>query len=620
VTVRACFVSASGQNAFFDELLSALRTELTQAGVPTEEAVDHFPPIADDLVYVFVPHEYFPLTYPEAHPTGAQMGRTVVLSTEQPGTHWFEENAVAAEHAGATLDINALGARELERRGIATRLIRLGYVPEWDGWGGREDEPRPIDFTFLGGYNQRRARILSRCGPVLSDRRSAIHIVDTTRPHTISSDKFLTGEPKWRHLASSKIILNVHRDERPYLEWQRMLSAAANGCVVVTEHSLEVDPLVPGEHFISATAESLPYAVAALLHDEEGLAGIRNATYDFLREELPLSASIPILAEEIERVGQRPVRVSGRTNGQKPAPLPAEPAEPDPYWVRLLTRPDETDVIRMALKRLIVGQADLQRRVQWLEHPEGQEDDRITWFGRYQDLDPRVTVAVSLYNYEGYIAEALTSLAMSTFEEFEIVLVDDASTDDSLRVARETLERFPWLTGTIVARAANGGLPAARNLAFEHARADYVFILDADNVVYPHALERLAVRLDEDPGAAFAYGILEKFDAHGAYDLLSCLAWDPKLLRHGNYIDAMSLIRRTAFEAVGGYTTDPRLGGWEDLALWCAFAEAGMRGALVPEIVARYRAGRHSMISLTNIDASEAWSLLLERFPFLRTP
>ena len=44
-----------------------------------------------------------------------------------------------------------------------------------------------------------------------------------------------------------------------------------------------------------------------------------------------------------------------------------------------------------------------------------------------------------------------------------------------------------------------------------------------------------------------------------------------------------------------------------------------MRGTLVPEIVARYRAGRHSMISVTNIDASEAWSVLLERFPFLRT-
>src|SRR5919108_205893 len=272
MSVRACFVSASGQNAFFHELLAALRVELERAGLPTEDAVDHFPPATADRVFVLVPHEYFPLTHLEAHPTGLQMARTVVLNTEQPGTHWFDENAIAAKHAGSAVDINTLGAEELQRRGVAARLLRLGYVPEWDSWGGREDQPRPIDLTFLGGYNTRRARVLARCGPLLTKRRSALHLVDNSKPHTVASDGFLIGEQKWRHLASSKAILNVHRDERPYFEWHRMLGAAANGCVVVTEHSLETEPLVPGEHFISATADSLPYAVAALLDDEERLA------------------------------------------------------------------------------------------------------------------------------------------------------------------------------------------------------------------------------------------------------------------------------------------------------------------------------------------------------------
>ena len=164
--VRACFVSASGQNAFFAELLSALRGGLEEAGMPTEEAVDHFPPVEDDLVYVLVPHEYLALTYPEAHPDSAQIGRTVVLNTEQPGTHWFDENAIAATHAGVAVDINPMGAEELTRQGVSARLLRLGYVPSWDRWGGRA-APRPVDFTFLGGYNQRRARVLAACGPVL---------------------------------------------------------------------------------------------------------------------------------------------------------------------------------------------------------------------------------------------------------------------------------------------------------------------------------------------------------------------------------------------------------------------------------------------------------------------
>jgi hypothetical protein len=615
VTVRACFVTASGQNAFFGELLSAIRGELEAIGIATEEGVDHFPVLTDDLVYVFIPHEYLPLTYPEAHPSGAQIARTVVLNTEQPGTHWFKENATTANHTGVAVDINQLGADELARRGVSTRRLRLGYVPGWDRWGGRDVE-RPIDFTFLGGYNVRRARILASCGHVLHGRRSAIHLVESGRPHTAASETFLRGDAKWDHLARSKVLLNLHRDEQPYFEWQRVIEAIANGCVVVSEHSLEFEPLVPGVHFVSATPDSVAHAVAALLEDGERLPAIRHAAYEFLRREMPLGASILALIEAIEEVAQRPVR---RQRSAEPTPLPMRPTAPEPDWVRLLTRANGTDLMRMALKRIVVGQQQLERQLSRLEDGDAPAADKITTFGPYAETNPKVTVAVTLFNYEGFIAEALCSVAMSDLEEIEVVLVDDDSTDGSLATAKETLASVPWLAGKIVARGKNQGLPAARNLAIEHARAEYVFILDADNLVYPHALSRLAGRLDEDSDAAFAYGILEKFDTDGPYDLISWLAWDPKRLRYGNFVDAMALVRRSGFAAVGGYTTDPRLVGLEDLAFWCAMAEAGMAGAFLPEIVARYRAGRHSMISLTNIDASEAWSVLLERFPMLRS-
>jgi hypothetical protein len=98
---------------------------------------------------------------------------------------------------------------------------------------------------------------------------------------------------------------------------------------------------------------------------------------------------------------------------------------------------------------------------------------------------------------------------------------------------------------------------------------------------------------------------------------MSYLGWDPDRLRYGNFVDAMAMMRRSALLEVGGYTTDPRLYGWEDFALWCTFADRGWSGVRVPEIVARYRLALHSMISVTNIDASAAWSLLLDRFACL---
>ena len=77
------------------------------------------------------------------------------------------------------------------------------------------------------------------------------------------------------------------------------------------------------------------------------------------------------------------------------------------------------------------------------------------------------------------------------------------------------------------------------------------------------------------------------------------------------------MIRRSAVEAAGGYTADRRLYGWEDFALWCALADMGLRGVRVPAIVARYRSSVQSMISLTDIDGSVAWTALTERYGVL---
>jgi glycosyltransferase involved in cell wall biosynthesis len=176
------------------------------------------------------------------------------------------------------------------------------------------------------------------------------------------------------------------------------------------------------------------------------------------------------------------------------------------------------------------------------------------------------------------------------------------------------------MRATLVTRARNGGLAAARNLGVELAEGELVFILDADNEIYPRALGRLVAALDETPPAAFAYGIIEQFDRRGPRSLISYLTWDPERLRYGNFVDAMAMVRRDALLEAGGYTSDPRLYGWEDFALWCAFAARGWEGVRVPEIVARYRLGLHSMISVTNIDASAAWGALLDRFPFLAAP
>ena len=227
--------------------------------------------------------------------------------------------------------------------------------------------------------------------------------------------------------------------------------------------------------------------------------------------------------------------------------------------------------------------------------------------------EPRVSVLLTVHNYADYVGEALRSVALSDLRNIEVIAVDDASTDNSVEAVRASCGELPWLSVKLVRVGCNRGLPAARNLALEHAAANLLFILDADNSVLPHGLGRLASALEEHPDAAFAYGILESFDLNGPSGLMNWLDWDPARLRHGNYIDAMAMVRRSALEAVGGYSTDPNLYGWEDFDLWAAMASRGLHGVRVADFVARYRQSPHSMITLANIDSLATWNTLLRR-------
>lgn len=107
---------------------------------------------------------------------------------------------------------------------------------------------------------------------------------------------------------------------------------------------------------------------------------------------------------------------------------------------------------------------------------------------------PRISVIVPLYNCAPYIPECIGSLKAQTFTDFEVLCVDDGSTDDSLAVAKaaaEGDERFRFF-----ALEKNSGQSVARNVALDNARGTYVALLDADDYFVPEALEKLSERAE----------------------------------------------------------------------------------------------------------------------------
>jgi hypothetical protein len=604
---RLCFLTTSGSNAFMTELLRGVAAAVGREGVEAQVIADAYPAHRDDTAYVLVPHEFFDTAPMGGRATERHLQRTVGLCVEQPGTQWFERASVYAKRLGALVDIREEGSAELRRRGLRAERIRLGYVPEWDCWHGEPDAARAVDLLFMGSLDARRAGVLAGYAETLWTRRARL-LTPSDEPRTAPAGDFVLGADKLELLRRSSVVLNVHREGARGMEWPRVLESIANGCVVVSEHAADHAPLVAGEHFIAGRVDSLARLADALLDDPDRLATLRTAAYDFVRSELSMQPAARRLVEIAESLVRRRVRY--RRRALAPVSLPARRPEAERVALALQA---QLAPVRAGLKRVALEMLQERRRDTAGAGPPAAVP--LVETPAYAHAAPRVSVCITVHDYEREVVEALRSVSGLQGDEHEVVVIDDASNDGSRQRVAEFADAHPWLPLLLVGHEVNGGLGHARNAATAHARGELVLTLDADNQLYPSALDRLVAALDADPGASFAYGTLAVYEGADPVDLLSFRPWDAVRLNVRNEIDALALLRREALDLVGGYATDARLLGYEDYDLWCRFAERGLFGVHVPEIVARYRRSQHSMIGLTTLDDTVARSLMRSRAP-----
>jgi hypothetical protein len=610
--VKLRFITSPRGNYHMTELLAGLCAAAADCGHDARLESSVFPELQRDTVYVVVPHEHYVCEPAAAWPSTEQLERTIALCVENPFTPWFDLVCELAPQFPQVLAINQSSVDALRDRGIAADHLQLGYTRHWDSWNGHEGA-RPIDVTYLGSAHPRRDALVASYGQWLWPRRTAM-LVPPIETKPSARPDYLVDGAKYAHLTRSKVLVNLHQENTRSFEWVRGLQAIANGCVVVSEPSGDHDPLVPGEHFVVAAPESIPHVVEGLLLHPPRLDRIRASAYEMVRTEIRMEATIERLTAAAERL------VTGsRRPSMNAAPRPDPPAQRHPWEIAY---PDEAARLRGAVRHLSTEMLELRRAVQHLvERSEGRDPDSepelVALTPTFREARPRVSVAITLHNYELEVLKALASVEASEFHDYELLVIDDASTDRSLDVVREFLADRPWLPAALLRHPLNRGLAASRNALARHARGEMMFVLDADNAIYPTALGRLVEALDRDPGATFAYPLIAMHRDGKTIGLLSRYAWDPDGFRNGNYIDAMAMIRLDDFWALGGYTEDLRLTAWEDFHLWCACAESGRRGRLVPEVLASYRKADHSMLSWTQSDATAAWSVMHTRFPDL---
>lgn len=186
---------------------------------------------------------------------------------------------------------------------------------------------------------------------------------------------------------------------------------------------------------------------------------------------------------------------------------------------------------------------------------------------------PAVSVVIPCHDYGRYLPQALGSVLAQTFRDWELVIVDDGSTDDSADVARSLIAQHPERRIRLLQQA-NAGVSAARNTGIAASTGRYILPLDADDVIAPTMLEKTTAVLDSDPAIAIASTDIFAFtDDDLPAQVLPMPAYSRALLLQRLIMFYCSLFRREAWEAVGGYNEDMRAG--EDWDFWIGCAEKG---------------------------------------------
>ncbi|RHE93020.1 glycosyltransferase [Bacteroides intestinalis] len=193
-----------------------------------------------------------------------------------------------------------------------------------------------------------------------------------------------------------------------------------------------------------------------------------------------------------------------------------------------------------------------------------------------------VSVIIPIYNMAKFLCETLDSVLASDYPNFEVILMDDGSTDNSLDIAKEYAEKD---SRVCTYTQSNSGPCVARNNAISLSHGEYILPVDADNRISPTFISHAVAELERDPEVKVVCPRAEFIgDRSGEWKLPP---FSLKLLARKNMIDTCALYRKTEWERVGGYCEE--IIAREDWEFWISVLKDGGKVVRLPQIELYYR-------------------------------
>lgn len=232
----------------------------------------------------------------------------------------------------------------------------------------------------------------------------------------------------------------------------------------------------------------------------------------------------------------------------------------------------------------------------------------------------KISIVIPLYNKEKHIQRAIKSVLSQTCQDFELIVVDDGSTDGSYEAAYALQD--PRIC---IIRQENRGVSLARNLGVADSKHELVAFLDADDEWLPNYLERMLKLLDKYPDCGIYGSACFRFDGSNTYKFLTSITglpfgWDGVFENYFEYVDhiipyhtSSVIVSKTAFQNIGGF--DKQFKCWQDTDVWMQLAMI-FRGSYLNVPLSIYHLDANDMGS-KKFNTSEELNDLLQKWKLL---
>lgn len=208
----------------------------------------------------------------------------------------------------------------------------------------------------------------------------------------------------------------------------------------------------------------------------------------------------------------------------------------------------------------------------------------------------KISILMGIYNCAQTLPEAIDSILAQTYTDWELILCDDGSSDDTYAMAESYRLRYPEKI-ILIRNDRNRGLNYTLNHCLEHASGRYIARMDGDDISLPQRFEKELAVLEADPSLAVVSCPMIYFDENGEFGRgrRVCEYPSKEMLVHGTvHCHAPCMVRAEALWAVGGYTVDEKLLRVEDWHLWLKIYAGGGRGRNLSEPLYMMRDDRNA--------------------------